>query len=71
MNDETFPKHYESWKICITKKCKITLTKEFIENRISILTDENSTERKKFIKHYGLHWTNTIISYFKQSLNNI
>ena len=71
MNDEIFPKHYESWKSCITQKCKIPLTEEFIKNRISILADEDSIERSKFIELYGLHWTNTVISYFKQSLNNI
>ena len=69
MEDDIFPRHYQGWKKCITEKCKIPLTKEYIEGRIQILSDESSTERSKFLEKYGTHWTETVISYFKQALS--
>ena len=71
MDDEIFPKHYEAWKRCITQKCKIDLTKEYVMGRLDALSQENSPERKKFVEKYGTHWTDTIISYFNQALREV
>ena len=53
--DELFPRHYDSWKRCITVKCGIPLTRQYVEDRIKTLSDQNSAERKKFIDLYGEH----------------
>ena len=69
MDDEIFPRHYEAWKNCITKKCKITLDREYLIERIKLLSDNNSSERNKFVEKYGNHWANTVLEYFKQALH--
>lgn len=71
MNDEIFPRYYEAWKHCITVKCKIPLTKEFVTERLEKLSSNDSDERVKFIEKYGEHWTNTVVGYFKQALNEV
>ena len=43
MEHELFPKHYESWKNCITQKCKTPLTKEFVQERIKVLSQKKLT----------------------------
>ena len=70
MDDDIFPKHYDAWKVCITKKCKIPLTRDFIEERIRDLSDETSASYKTFVQKYGPHWTQTVRSYFKQALSD-
>ena len=67
MEDEIFPRHYADWKKCITEKCKISLTKEYIEERIRSLSTEGSLEKKTFIDKYGPHWHQTILGYFHQA----
>ncbi|MGB0454750.1 MAG: hypothetical protein ACPGJV_13660 [Bacteriovoracaceae bacterium] len=71
MQDDVFPRHYGAWKMCITQKCKIPLTREYIETRIESLTNEDSPERKVFEEKYGKHWTGTVINYFKQALREV
>lgn len=67
MHDELFPRHYEAWKYCITEKCGIKLTKEYVEERLAALSNDNSEERKKFIEKFGLDWTNKIVNYFNNA----
>lgn len=71
MANEIFPRHYDAWKKCITHKCKIDLTPNYIQTRIKALSDPNSKERELFIDKYGDHWTQTVINYFKQALNQL
>lgn len=71
MNDEIFPGNYQAWKMCITHKCKIPLTKKFVAERINSLSNKESSEYRNFVMKYGEDWTNTIISYFKKSLEEI
>jgi len=68
MSHEIFPKNYNDWKICITEKCGIPLTTDFVQARIESLSDGSSEERKKFIEYYGIQWVNQVVSYFKQAL---
>ena len=71
MEDEIYPKHYESWKRCITQKCKTPLTREFVKERIKVLSQEDSKDRKAFIEKYGLHWTDRVLGYFQQALEEM
>ena len=68
MDDEIFPRYYDAWKICITQKCNVPLTRDFINERITELSKIDSPSRLLFEKKYGQHWTETILSYFKQAL---
>ena len=67
MDDEIFPRHFEAWKKCITEKCKIELTQSYVNERIAVLSDPLSQERKRFEETFGAHWTSTILKYFKQA----
>ena len=71
MEDEIFPKHYETWKKCITEKCKTPLTKEFVKGRIAVLSQADSKDRKAFIEKYGVHWTDRVLGYFNQALEEM
>ncbi len=63
-NLDYIPRNYEDWKFCITKKCGIPLTKDYIEKRLAAFRDLNSDHTKKFIEIYGEQYTNQIISWF-------
>ena len=69
MSMEIFPRHFLAWKECITKKCNINLTIEFIQKRIDALSDKASSEHQRFVEMYGEHWTHTILNYLKQALD--
>ena len=62
-------KTYEQWKFCIIKKCGISLTFESIEERLSVLSNEQNKERNKFIELYGQEHLNNVIDWFKITLN--
>ena len=62
---------YEEWKTCIFSENGNEFSREFIQSRIRILEDRKQTETQKFITTYGLEYTNRIIGYFKQALNEI
>ena len=70
MDSEIFPRYYDAWKVCITQKCNIPLTKEYIQKRIDDLSDVNSSATKLFIGKYGAHWRDQILGYFKQANND-
>jgi hypothetical protein len=62
-------KTYEEWKFCIIEKCGISLTFEYIEERLSVLSNEQNKERNKFIELYGQEHLNNVIDWFKIALN--
>ena len=66
MSDEIYPRHYESWKRCITKKCRIDLTRDYIEQRITALSSPDSSDRKAFEEKFGTNWTEAVLGYFKR-----
>ena len=60
------PQNFNEWYKCITEKCKIDLTKEFVLKRIEILENENSAEHKKIIECYGDEHLENILFWYKQ-----
>ena len=67
--EDLFPSNYEDWKYCITVKCGIPLTKTFIEERLSIFSDQKHEETNRFIRLYGEDYTRQIISWFALAKN--
>ncbi len=61
------PTDYESWKYCITIKCKIPLTPDYVNERIRILTDTKHAETKEFVKLYGVDYHERIVNWFKRA----
>ena len=62
------PISYEQWVDCITKKCKIPLTKDYIQLRLKSLNDPSLTETIKFKSLYGDEHLNKTIRWFEQAL---
>lgn len=57
---------FEQWKYCIENDCKIHLTKEFAEKRLSVYLDRKNTETQKFIALYGEQHLENIIKWLKR-----
>ena len=54
---ELVPGSYQSWRYCITEKCRIALTADFIEQRIAVLNQPGCEEMQRFRSLYGdTHW---------------
>lgn len=60
------PENFQQWKICITKDCKVNLTKTFAQERLSIYTDYKHPETKRFRNLYGQQHLDNIINWFKK-----
>jgi hypothetical protein len=62
------PQTFDEWKNCIVNDCKITLTKQFVDQRLAVYTNKNNPETRKFISLYGeqhlqniMNWLNQIV----------
>lgn len=55
------------WKKCITADCKISLTRDFIANRLAVYRDMQHEETKRFAALYGPAHLRNIISWFEQA----
>jgi hypothetical protein len=64
-------KSYEEWEKRIVPTIGHELNREYVHARLQILGNEEHKETKKFIRVYGLEYTNRIISYFKLALNEV
>lgn len=60
------PQTFEQWKNCIVHDCKINLTRDFTQQRLTVYQDENNPETKKFIQLYGEQHLSNIINWLKQ-----
>ncbi len=63
------PQNFLEWKNCIEVKCKITLDKDFVNNRIEALTDLKDPQTEAFIKLYGDDYRLQVLNWFKQAQN--
>ena len=57
------PRTFEEWKNCIINDCKINLTKEFAQKRLTVYLDRKNAETRKFIELYGEQHYFNIIAY--------
>lgn len=65
------PQTYEEWEHCITVKCGIPLTAEFVAKRIVALEDDSDYSTRKFIEHWGeAHHTRTL-EWFRQAASRL
>jgi hypothetical protein len=60
------PQTFEQWKNCIIHDCKIDLTKEFVQERLTVYQDPKNSETQKIISLYGEKHLINIIQWFKQ-----
>ena len=62
--EELFPGGYESWQYCIEVKCGLSLTPDYIEARIGILSDANHPESRRFTSLYGNSYREQVLTWF-------
>ncbi len=61
------PQNYADWKVCITQKCKITLTHLYVSERIQVLGSKDLPETQKFRALYGEAYLQSVLGCFKQA----
>ena len=66
MSEFVFPKSYEEWRHCITVKGGITLTPDYVTERIASLKNENDPGTRRFVKLYGQEYCNRVLGWFMQ-----
>jgi hypothetical protein len=65
------PLTYEQWHHCITVKCGISLSREFVERRICELSDDGNRDTQKFVQLYGDGQRQFTLRWFNQALNTL
>ncbi|MEA3641398.1 MAG: hypothetical protein VBE63_15850 [Lamprobacter sp.] len=65
--EERFPQSYESWRYCIEHKCGLRLTPDYIQQRISILTDPQQEETRRFARTYGKAYLTQVVAWFERA----
>ncbi|WP_134088479.1 hypothetical protein [Olivibacter sp. XZL3] len=63
------PQDFESWHDCITKKCKLALTKDFAQSRLAVYRQAQHPETIEFIRLYGIDHYRRIRSWFERIVN--
>ena len=63
------PKTYDEWKYCITVKCGIALTQDYVNERLSVLSKVSDYSTAKFIEMWGPEHHQKTIEYFSQAAN--
>ena len=58
---------YDEWKHCITVKCKIPLTANYIAKRIAALSDQRDPMTARFVALYGDPYRLLTIRWFEQA----
>ena len=59
--------NYKEWKHCITIKCKIPLTADYVSKRISALQNVRDPATSRFIELYGDAYRLRVIGWFEQA----
>lgn len=62
-----FPGTYEQWRHCITVRCKVALTCEYIKQRIQVLSDPTSKDAETFRRLYGRGHLSAVLDWFKRA----
>jgi hypothetical protein len=71
MAENILPSSYEEWRHCITVKCKVALTAEYVERRIATLRDAGADETQTFRRLYGDgHWR-AVLGWFERARTEI
>ena len=71
MENAIIPHNYETWHHCITVDCKIKLTPEFIQERITSLQDDKDFRTEQFIKLYGDQHRQAVLGWFHQAQQSL
>lgn len=61
------PKTYEEWEECITVKCGIPLTREYVAERLVALQDSRDIGTQQFIDRWGKAHHARTLSWFREA----
>ncbi len=61
------PTSYDDWKHCITVKCGIPLTLQYVEQRIAALTNASDHHTSKFRQTWGDQYLAQTIGWFEMA----
>ena len=67
----TVPTNYQEWKHCITVKCKIELTSEYVQRRIVALCDETDKHTRQFIDLWGSDHHALTLTWFRKAAEEL
>ncbi|MEM0921899.1 MAG: hypothetical protein AAGF44_12180 [Pseudomonadota bacterium] len=65
------PTNYEEWEHCITVKCGIPLTADFVAQRIAALDDPGDYHTQKFIERWGQAHHAQTLAWFRQAADRL
>lgn len=58
---------YDEWQHCITVKCGIPLTLDYVTERIAALSDAKDRMTARFVELYGDSYRQRTIQWFEQA----
>lgn len=68
MNDlGVIPESYAQWRECITIRCRIKLTDDYIGSRLAELRNAEHPRTIEFSEKYGRQYLNQVISWFERA----
>ena len=59
--------NFDEWRLAITLRCGLTLSREYCAERITALQDEAVPSTKNFITEYGENYRQMVIQWFQQA----
>ena len=61
------PSTYDEWKYCITVKCGIALTQDYINQRLRALSTMKDHSTAKFVEMWGPEHHQKTVGWFEQA----
>ncbi|MEM9966732.1 MAG: hypothetical protein AAF755_01385 [Pseudomonadota bacterium] len=65
------PTTYEEWKHCITVKCDIPLTPQYVTERLAALNDPLDYQTQQFVDRWGATHHAQTIAWFEQAAKEL
>lgn len=65
------PTNYEEWKHCITVKCDIPLTQDYVAERLAALNNNADYQTQKFIDRWGVAHHARTVAWFQQAAKEL
>lgn len=62
---------YDAWKHCITVKCKIPLTADYVAKRLAALSNQGDATTSRFVALYGEAYRLRVIQWFEQARSEL
>ncbi len=67
MASSAIPTNYNEWHHCITVECGLTLTPEYISERITALQSDKDEHTRQFVRLYGEPYRQQVLAWFEHA----